>query len=430
MSYLDQLKNQHLQLNQLVIYRKVLQDKLIQKFVALISKLNDPQGNITEIQNNYYEICYDLINTAERMNFKGDLWQNHLLHLVATDLNPFTLTSEKLGNKLGKSLREAATHDLIILKEILNLNLIKLAKLLEIEPINFIIDYESSSIKEANPQNIKKLKKIFSQTGNEKELVQVLAKYHYSSGAGALNNHVAFSWDNQTGLVGIKDHDPIRFEDLIGYEKQKEELIKNTERFIKGKRANNILLYGDSGTGKSSSVKALLNKYAPQKLRLVEITKEQMDQLPKILDILRHRGMYFILFMDDLSFEDFETDYKYLKAVIEGGIEVKPKNVLFYATSNRRHLIKEKWIDRDQESGEIHLNDAIQEKLSLVERFGITIRYESPNQKDYLRIVKELAQKHQINLSDSELENKAKQWAMRHNGRSGRTVQQFINHYS
>jgi hypothetical protein len=197
---------------------------------------------------------------------------------------------------------------------------------------------------------------------------------------------------------------------------------------IKGKAANNVLLFGDSGTGKSSSVKALMNKYADQKLRLIEITKYQMKYLPKILELLKNRGLYFIIFMDDLSFEDFETEYKYLKAVIEGGVEVKPQNVLFYATSNRRNLIKEKWSDRDEESGEIHLSDALQEKFSLVERFGITITYESPNQEEFLNIVEKLAKKHEINIEITELRKQAKQWTMWQNGRSGRTAQQFINH--
>ena len=215
---------------------------------------------------------------------------------------------------------------------------------------------------------------------------------------------------------------------LIGYENQKEKLIKNTEAFLKNKPANNVLLYGDSGTGKSSSIKALLNRYATEGLRLIELAKYQMKELPKILEVLKDRGLYFIIFMDDLSFEDFETDYKYMKAIIEGGVEVKPNNVLFYATSNRRHLIKEKWSDRDQESGEIHLSDAIQEKISLASRFGITISYESPQQKGYLRIVKELAKQNNITLPVEELKERAIQWEMWNNGRSGRTAQQFIDY--
>jgi hypothetical protein len=413
-------------LDQLIIYRNILQDKLVKKVKKLLLELNKKQQNSPEVHIKYYEICHELIKVAEEERFQGDIWKNYLLKLIAQDKNTFSLNSEKSVKNLGKSLIQATKHDLKILKKFYNLDLKKIAKTLGIEENNFINDFQPTFPHKS--RSIEKLNKTFSQTESIEKLLNKLATYYHENGAGQLNKYIAFHWQDEEGLTGIKNPDPITFNDLVGYESQKEKLIQNTRTLIKGKAANNVLLFGDSGTGKSSSVKALMNKYADQKLRLIEITKYQMKYLPKILELLKNRGLYFIIFMDDLSFEDFETEYKYLKAVIEGGVEVKPQNVLFYATSNRRNLIKEKWSDRDEESGEIHLSDALQEKFSLVERFGITITYESPNQEEFLNIVEKLAKKHEINIEITELRKQAKQWTMWQNGRSGRTAQQFINH--
>lgn len=426
MTQLLQFKQCFEELEELIIYRNILQDKLIKKIKKLISQLNNKQKNQAKIKSNYYELCHELIKTAEKDKLQGDLWKNYCLNLIALDENTFSLTSEKLGTALGSSLYQAATHDLQILKKLFNLNLIEIGHILGINQFDFINDFQPSFLN--NTHNFKKLKEIFSQITTPKKLTKQLAEYYHTTGAGKMNKYIAFRWKKDKGLIGIENPDPITFNDLAGYESQKEKLIQNTEIFINNKKANNILLFGDSGTGKSSSVKALVNKYAKQGLRLIEITKYQMEHLPKILELLKNRGLYFIIFMDDLSFEDFETEYKYLKAVIEGGVEIKPENVLFYATSNRRNLIKEKWSDRDNETGEIHLSDALQEKSSLVERFGITITYEAPDQEEYLKIVEKLAKQNEIKLPKKKLRKKAKQWAMWHNGRSGRTAQQFINH--
>ncbi|MTI61405.1 MAG: ATP-binding protein [Firmicutes bacterium] len=274
---------------------------------------------------------------------------------------------------------------------------------------------------------VEKLRNIFIKESSQQIIVRLI-DYYSSTGTGELGFYKAFRWDeSKETLAGILTPDSIKFDELVGYERQKKRLIKNTEAFLSGRKANNVLLFGDSGTGKSSSIKALLNEYAYRGLRLIEITREQGKYLPQILELLKNRGLYFIIFMDDLSFEDFETDYKYLKAVMEGGIEVKPANVLFYATSNRRHIVKEKWADR-QEDGEIHISDAVQEKLSLAERFGMTISYQAPDKKEFLDIVKNLAVKQNISMGDDEIEEKALQWEKRYNGFSGRTAQQFINY--
>lgn len=238
-----------------------------------------------------------------------------------------------------------------------------------------------------------------------------------------MNQSSAFYWQN-SALKVVKNPDKITFEQIIAYQKQKDELINNTKSFINGSKAHNVLLYGDSGTGKSSSVKALLNEFQDQGLRLIEITTSQIKELSEIMEYLSQRGLYFIIFMDDLSFEEFETEYKSLKAIMEGGIESKPDNVLFYATSNRRHLVREKWQDR---KSEVHKNDILNEKLSLAERFGLTLMYNNPDQEKYLKIVREIAAQENIDIDNSVLENKALKWSKWHNGRSGRSARQFID---
>lgn len=216
----------------------------------------------------------------------------------------------------------------------------------------------------------------------------------------------------------------------MGYEIQKQRLVENTEAFLKGRAANNVLLYGDAGTGKSTSIKAILNRYYADGLRMIEVYKHQFKDLSRIVTEIRNRNYRFIIYMDDLSFEEFETEYKYLKAVIEGGVEPYPENVLIYATSNRRHLIRETWKDRYDESKEdMHRNDTVQEKLSLANRFGCQIGYFAPTPKEYEIIVKELARRYpQIQIDEEELLIQAKAWEIRHGGFSGRTAQQFINY--
>ena len=173
----------------------------------------------------------------------------------------------------------------------------------------------------------------------------------------------------------------------------KKKLIDNTEAFVQGRRANNCLLFGDAGTGKSSSIKAILNRYYDQGLRIIEVYKHQFQDLNEVIAQIKNRNYKFIIYMDDLSFEEFEIEYKYLKAVIEGGLEKKPDNILIYATSNRRHLIKESFRDNEELHGDLHSNDTIQEKLSLVSRFGVTIYFGSPDKKEFQQIVRTLAER-------------------------------------
>ena len=259
---------------------------------------------------------------------------------------------------------------------------------------------------------------------DEHKVLDSLLSYYNKNGAGIMNKYKAFKWSKESGLIGIENCDPITFENLIGNDRQKSIIIKNTEDFLKGYDANNVLLFGDSGTGKSSSVKALLNTYYKKGLRLIELNKSDFMDLNKILSYIKNRGLKFILFLDDLSFEEFESEYKHMKALIEGGVEIRPKNVLIYATSNSRHLIRETWNDRQGE--DIHVSDTRQEKYSLSERFGITLTFTSSTQEEYLNIVKGLVKDKGIDIDENILREKAIQWSMLSSGFTGRVAKQFV----
>jgi hypothetical protein len=231
-------------------------------------------------------------------------------------------------------------------------------------------------------------------------------------------------------LIGVEAVDPIRLENLVGYDEQRRPLLENIEAFVSGKPANNALLYGERGTGKSSTVKALLNAYQDRGLRLVEVMPEDLKEYHEVLKVLRGRPEKFLLFVDDLSFEENETGYKGLKAILEGTVEATPPNVIIIATSNRRHLVREFFDDRTgglQKDGDIHGADTVEEKLSLSDRFGLVVSFYSPDQDTYLKMVDSWAKAEGIKMPPAELHARALQWEKANNVRSGRTARQFIN---
>ncbi|MDI6813334.1 MAG: ATP-binding protein [Desulfitobacteriaceae bacterium] len=263
--------------------------------------------------------------------------------------------------------------------------------------------------------------------GTAEERGAVLADYHHLLGYGVLGPYVAFRWRGEVEyLEGIAEPDPVQREQLIGLDRELALIAENTKYFLAGHAANNMILYGNRGTGKSSAVKSLLESYGEQGLRLVELAKGDLGDFPKVVRILSGRPQKFIIFVDDLSFDDTEPEYKALKTVLEGGLEAKPGNVLIYATSNRRHLIRENFSDR--QGDEIHVLDTVEEKLSLADRFGITVTFPSPDQEGYLGIVQGLADQRGLTVAPDELRRLALRWEMMHNGRSGRTARQFIDY--
>ena len=258
-----------------------------------------------------------------------------------------------------------------------------------------------------------------------------MTQFYKEFGVGKLGLHKAFRIEHTeqgANIVPITKIAHVHLDDLVGYEIAKQKLIDNTEAFVSGKRANNCLLFGDAGTGKSTSIKAILNQYYDRGLRMIEVYKHQFQDLNDVIAQIKNRNYKFIIYMDDLSFEEFEIEYKYLKAVIEGGLEKKPDNILIYATSNRRHLIRETFRDKADRDEELHTNDTVQEKLSLVARFGVTIYFGGPSKKEFQQIVKTLAEKNKITMPEEELLLEANKWELSHGGLSGRTAQQFIDY--
>lgn len=381
-----------------------------------------------------------LLDLATDYGFDDNLWHNYLTFVMMTNENSFTLTSEKVGANEG-SVNHFAQNDFKIFKELFDYNFYEIERELGIDCFSTISDYKAIVKKERMYNyNVsekvralsKKLEKCDDGEGFFREMTQFYADY----GVGMFGLNKAFrirSIGDKVDIFPINNTETVLLRDLVGYEIQKKKLIDNTQAFVEGRPANNCLLFGDSGTGKSTCIKAIINEYYDQGLRMIEIYKHQFKDLSTVISMIKNRNYRYIIYMDDLSFEEFEIEYKFLKAVIEGGVETKPDNVLIYATSNRRHLIKETWNDRNDlehgDGGELHRSDTMQEKLSLVNRFGVTINFSRPNQKEFFNIVTELAAREpSITLSETELCAEANKWELAHGGISGRTAQQFVNY--
>ena len=278
---------------------------------------------------------------------------------------------------------------------------------------------------------MRELSRHLASSASPEQFKEIVTGFYKEFGVGKLGLHKAFRIEHTeegARIVPITKIAHVHLDDLVGYELAKKKLIDNTEAFVAGKRANNCLLFGDAGTGKSTSIKAILNQYYDQGLRMIEVYKHQFQDLNDIIAQIKNRNYKFIIYMDDLSFEEFEIEYKYLKAVIEGGLERKPDNILIYATSNRRHLIRETFRDKEDRDEELHTNDTVQEKLSLVARFGVTIYFGKPAKKEFQEIVKTLAQRNELAIPEEELLLEANKWELSHGGLSGRTAQQFIDY--
>ena len=269
------------------------------------------------------------------------------------------------------------------------------------------------------------------QAADAGDFKDAVTEFYGEFGVGKLGLHKAFRVlhkEDGAQIVPITNIAHVKLDDLVGYEIAKQKLIDNTESFVRGKEANNCLLYGDAGTGKSTSIKAIANQYYDRGLRLIEVYKHQFCDLNDVIAQIKNRNYKFIIYMDDLSFEEFEIEYKYLKAVIEGGLEKKPDNVLIYATSNRRHLIRETFSDKEEVREDMHTSDTVQEKLSLYARFGVSIYFGAPGKKEFQHIVVSLAEKNGITMDEETLLAEANKWELAHGGLSGRTAQQFINY--
>ena len=427
----------HKLVSKLIVYRNLPADNILMPLAEVCAQVECGDYHKEAVIGKVYDQIHKLLDIATVYGFNKNLWHNYLTYLLVSVETPFAITCEKEGACEG-SVNALALNDFAIFKALFDYDFTALEKELGINCFDIITSYKAVAKKETRfnkniSEKVQGLSEKLEQAATAEDFYQLVTDFYKAYGVGKLGLNKAFRIDhkgNQVELVPISNTELITFDDLIGYERQKQALRENTEAFVEGRPANNVLLFGDSGTGKSSSIKALINQYYDQGLRMIEIYKHQFQDLSAIIAQIKSRNYRFVIYMDDLSFEEFETEYKYLKAIIEGGLEVRPSNILIYATSNRRHLINETWKDRNDVTHNegIYKSDTMQEKLSLVNRFGCTIYYGQPDQKEFYNIVVELAHKAGLDISDEELCAEAKKFELHHGGVSGRTAQQFINY--
>ena len=403
-------------MDELIVFNPLYQDDEIESCFNMYNELIN--GNLKN-SNKFVSL---LIKLAEKYNLYDNLFNSLLTYLLINNENSFTLALER-KKPISSNLKAVVMNDFKIIFNMFNTNFEMLEPLQRnlingFTPSKPVINQELFEVSTTLQENLTKC-------NNVDDFYTILEKFFLTYGVGKFGLNKAFRYENKK-IVPIIHIGNGRLNQLIGYETQKQTLRNNTEAFLAGKKANNVLLYGDSGTGKSSSIKALLNEYYKDGLRMIEVYKHQFKDLPKIIQQLQSRNYKFILFMDDLSFEEFEIEYKYLKAVIEGGLEKKPDNILIYATSNRRHIVKQTWSEREDKD-EVNINDAKQEKTSLSSRFGIKILFMHPDRINYLNIVDGLAKQYGLKMDRDELHQKALTWEIRHGGFSGRTAKQFIH---
>ena len=389
--------------NELMLYKHMDEGGLLKDMTFLMENYDNDYYNREDLKGLLFDSINKLLEMASSHGFAGNLWHNYLTFLLASHENAYSTACEIVG-AVGGSMNEVALHDFAVFKELFNKRI---------------------------RDRICSLSRSLAAAKDEREFKIILTQFYKEYGVGKLGLHKAFRVEHKEDgakIIPITKIAHVHLDDLVGYEIAKTKLIENTEAFVEGRRANNCLLFGDAGTGKSSSIKAVLNQYYDRGLRMIEVYKHQFQDLNDIISQVKSRNYKFIIYMDDLSFEEFEIEYKYLKAVIEGGLERRPENVLIYATSNRRHLIRETFRDKADRDEELHTNDTVQEKLSLVARFGVTIYFGRPEKKEFQEIVRQLAQRSGIEMPEEELLLAANKWELSHGGLSGRTAQQFIDY--
>lgn len=419
----------------LILYKEFEQEEVFYDFTWIIENYKNDYYNKEDIRALWYECFHELIELSASHGFEGNLWHNYLTYLLVNNENAYSTACEIKG-KVEGSINQLALHDFSIFRELFEFDLNQIETELETDCMPILENYTRTEgtgkiFNHRIRDRICNLSRRLEEVDSVEEFKNAVTEFYKDFGVGKLGLHKAFRIEHgaeEARIVPITNIAHVHLDDLVGYEIAKKKLIDNTEAFVKGKQANNCLMFGDAGTGKSTSIKAIINQYYDQGLRMIEVYKHQFQDLNSVIAQIKNRNYKFIIYMDDLSFEEFEIEYKYLKAVIEGGLEKKPDNVLIYATSNRRHLVREKFSDKEERNDDLHTNDTVQEKLSLVARFGVTIYFGAPDKKEFQNIVKTLAQKYQIRMPEEELLAEANKWELSHGGLSGRTAQQFINY--
>ena len=403
-----------------ILYRDFEQGELLEKMTMLMEDISHPKVLYGK-DGEYFACIHQLVEMAGTYGFAGNLWHDYLTYLLVNHENAFSTACEIVGPVEG-TINAFAMHDFEIFKQLYDFDLKELEKIYPSVDSSLITDYQninegSKVFNKRIRDRICTLAQKLAKAESTEEFMDDMVQFYKEFGVGKLGLHKAFRIDGTVTparIVPITNIAHVHLDDLVGYEIAKKKLIDNTEAFVQGRPANNCLLFGDAGTGKSSSIKGILNQYYDQGLRIIEAYKHQFKDLNDIIAQVKNRNYKFIIYMDDLSFEEFEIEYKYLKAVIEGGLEKKPDNILIYATSNRRHLVREKFSDKEERRDDLHSSDTVQEKLSLVARFGVSIFFCAPDKKQFQNIVKTLAERHQVEMPEEELLLEANKWELQH----------------
>lgn len=418
-------------INSLCVFTRLKKDSVLKKYKTLLEYLCRDKLEIDEAISIYNDFAFELLKKSDGMSLK-----KYIIDEIFLDTNAFTnmidrddLSNTYIINQVKTELKALEFISNIESKDLKEVIIYKCKAInFEEEVIKGLIDFEVDVANEYNTYKaIDKLKLSILNCDGWGESLDNIIEFYRQYGTGIFGEYRAFVWENEDGegyLRGVTAPDPVSLKDLVGYESQKETIIENTEQFLKGYAANNMLLYGQRGTGKSSTVKAIINEYFTKGLRLIEVDKDKLVDFTKIIRILKNKNLKFIIFVDDLVFEDGDESYSALKTILEGGVENRSNNILIYATTNRKHLVKETFSERGDE---IHQMDSVEEKLSLSDRFGITVSFYSPDQKEYLKIVDGLAEARNLNVDKETLHAEALKWVRWYNARSPRTAKQFIN---
>ena len=425
--------------SKLLLYSKLGEDSILLRLSEIFFDWEQRKCEKSALIRRIYVEIKRILDLATTYGFDTNLWHNYLTFVLITNENSFSLTCERVGASEG-SVNHFAKADFRIFKNLFDFDFGPIERDLGIDCFSVLSNYRAIPKKAQMyyrnvSEKVRALSAAIEQAKDENEIFDLVTAHYRDCGVGMFGLNRAFrirpAENGGVEFCAINNIDSVVLSDLIGYEYQKKELRANTEAFVSGRSCNNMLLYGDAGTGKSTSVKAILNEYCDRGLRMIEIYKHQFGLLSEVIARVKNRNYRFMIFIDDLSFEENEVEYKFLKAVIEGGVETKPDNVLICATSNRRHLIQETWKDRnDMEfNGDVHRSDTMEEKLSLAARFGCAINYNNPDRRQYHDIVKGIASRcGDLGLTEEQLLLEANKWEIRHGGVSGRTAQQFINY--
>lgn len=420
-----------------ILYRGFEHGEILEQMTELINSCEMGEEGENK-RETFYSCINGLIEFAGNYGFSGNIWHNYLTFLLVNHENAFSMASEIRGPVKG-SINVAARNDFSVFKELYDFDMGRLDDRFGTTCCRLLSSFENTdeSSKMFNTRirdRISEMSCRLAAAKTTEEFMDDMVQFYKEFGVGKLGLHKAFRIHHDSaGNVVIEPITRIahvKLDDLVGYELAKKKLTDNTEAFVRGRKANNCLLFGDAGTGKSSSIKGILNRYYEEGLRIIEVYKHQFQDLNEVIAQIKNRNYKFIIYMDDLSFEEFEVEYKYLKAVIEGGLEKKPDNILIYATSNRRHLVRERAGDKLEimDEDDLHSSDTVQEKLSLVYRFGVRIYFGAPNKKEFQNIVKVLAKRYGVEMPEEELLLEANKWELSHGGLTGRTAQQFIDY--